>query len=149
MNMSAVAFSIASGLFAAFSSLFGKLITLDLENEKVQQFLEVYFIIVAKTEMPSESSFQEIYRWIHLAALVLYILVNLGMWWCFVQALKTASSTVEVTAVNMATNFICTGILGRLLFDETGGLVWWSGIGCILAGVILIERSKHSEKKRV
>ncbi|XP_047308814.1 uncharacterized protein LOC124912269 isoform X2 [Impatiens glandulifera] len=51
----------------------------------------------------------------------LVILFNVVMWGCYVSSLKALPS-LQATVTNFAINFLCSGMAGFLLFDETVSL---------------------------
>jgi len=86
-----------------------------------------------------------------LSSLFLVFLCNAVMWTLFVKSLRKCGSSAEATVANSASNFVCTAILGQLIFGERSSLQWWLGISLVLSGLILIHFSneEYSGKKDV
>jgi len=73
----------------------------------------------------------------------LWILSNLLMLQTFNKALQNSSTTIQVSIVNTASNFIVTAVIGKVAFDEHLSLVWWCGTTLILAGIYLISSDRN------
>uniref|UniRef100_A0A1A8JZ32 Transmembrane protein 42 n=1 Tax=Nothobranchius kuhntae TaxID=321403 RepID=A0A1A8JZ32_NOTKU len=56
----------------------------------------------------------------------LLLCCNAVMWTMFSKALRHASSSAGATVTTTASNFICSGLLGRLVFRETHTSLWWA-----------------------
>ncbi|KAH0953834.1 hypothetical protein HN011_011918 [Eciton burchellii] len=57
----------------------------------------------------------------------------------FVKALHGSGSSLPVTIASAATNYICSALVGFILFDESTSLAWWCGTSLVLFGLILIS----------
>ena len=65
----------------------------------------------------------------------------------FLKALESKSS-LTVTVVSSATNFLTTGLLSGLLLGEEVGKMWFLGALVIALGVFLIAMSQGGVKQR-
>jgi len=77
----------------------------------------------------------------------------------FLEGMEVAGS-VAGTALATAANFCLSALYGYLLWNERFSVVWWSGFGMVVAGVLLlsssstssssssITSSKHPQQKR-
>ncbi|EPS73307.1 hypothetical protein M569_01449 [Genlisea aurea] len=70
----------------------------------------------------------------------LIISLNVVMWGCYVNSMKTLSS-LQATVTNFATNFLCSGLAGFFLFHEELPLKWFAGAALIVLGVIVLSKS--------
>ncbi|KAI9353813.1 hypothetical protein BDR26DRAFT_849283 [Obelidium mucronatum] len=116
--------SVASGLLAASSTLFAKLLA--------SSETHIWFL--------PESS---LLHWIHPKAVLLPLVIasNIGMWAVFTRALNSSSSSVAVTVLNSSSNMIASALLGYFLFDENLSVRWWIGACFVLAGSALMNNS--------
>ncbi|XP_053916444.1 transmembrane protein 42 isoform X2 [Cuculus canorus] len=64
---------------------------------------------------------------------------NAVMWTVFAKALRLSSSSAAVSVTTMASNFISSAILGKLLFGETWTPLWWVGLAVTLCGLMLLH----------
>ncbi|XP_062424468.1 transmembrane protein 42 [Rhea pennata] len=64
---------------------------------------------------------------------------NAVMWTVFAKALRLSSSSAAASVTTMASNFISSAILGKLLFGETWTLLWWIGLAVTLGGLVLLH----------
>uniref|UniRef100_A0A3P9HKA2 Transmembrane protein 42a n=1 Tax=Oryzias latipes TaxID=8090 RepID=A0A3P9HKA2_ORYLA len=64
---------------------------------------------------------------------------NALMWTFFSRALRHSSSTARTTLTTTGSSFIFSGILGRLMFGENHGPLWWTGISLTLCGLLLLH----------
>ncbi|XP_020286566.1 transmembrane protein 42-like [Pseudomyrmex gracilis] len=69
----------------------------------------------------------------------------------FVKALNNSGSSLPVTVASTTTNYMCSALVGFLVFGESTSLAWWCGTSLVLLGLILIcyvpEEEDTSEKK--
>uniref|UniRef100_A0A914WB62 EamA domain-containing protein n=1 Tax=Plectus sambesii TaxID=2011161 RepID=A0A914WB62_9BILA len=77
-----------------------------------------------------------------IATLAAFIFCNVQMWALHAKALRLCGSTLQAVVLNTAANFVLTGICGRLLFGENHDIVWWSGIGLIILGTLLVSTAQ-------
>lgn len=66
---------------------------------------------------------------------------NTIMWTLFAKALRLCSSSARATVTTTASNFLCSAVLGGLLFGETHNALWWVGISLTLCGLMLLHGS--------
>jgi drug/metabolite transporter (DMT)-like permease len=59
----------------------------------------------------------------------------------FLKALERHSSLM-VTVVGSAINFVCTGLMGYLVLEERLGVRWIAGASLIVMGILLIVLSQ-------
>ncbi|XP_029958857.1 transmembrane protein 42-like [Salarias fasciatus] len=71
----------------------------------------------------------------------LLLACNTVMWTLFAKALRLCSSSARATVTTTASNFLCSAVLGRLLFGETHDALWWAGISLTLCGLLLLHGS--------
>ncbi|XP_069716087.1 transmembrane protein 42 isoform X2 [Phaenicophaeus curvirostris] len=69
----------------------------------------------------------------------LVLACNAVMWTVFAKALRLSSSSAAASVTMMASNFICSAILGKLLFGETWTPLWWVGLAVMLCGLMLLH----------
>ena len=60
------------------------------------------------------------------------------MWALFTRALTACPSTTKVAITNTAANFVLTAFLGRIVFGEVLGALWWGGAGLMGVGCVLV-----------
>uniref|UniRef100_A0A8C7WN96 Transmembrane protein 42a n=1 Tax=Oryzias sinensis TaxID=183150 RepID=A0A8C7WN96_9TELE len=82
-------------------------------------------------------------QWIHVLLRLLcgglMLSCNALMWTFFSRALRHSSSTARTTLTTTGSSFIFSGILGRLMFGENHGPLWWTGISLTLCGLLLLH----------
>uniref|UniRef100_A0A3Q4GEG1 Transmembrane protein 42a n=1 Tax=Neolamprologus brichardi TaxID=32507 RepID=A0A3Q4GEG1_NEOBR len=66
---------------------------------------------------------------------------NAVMWTTFSKALRHSTSTARATVTTTASNFISSGLLGRLFFGESHATLWWAGISLTLCGLLMLHGS--------
>lgn len=74
---------------------------------------------------------------------VFMILCNTIMWTVFTKSLHFCKSTLEATVTNTAANFFFTAIYGQVLFREVLSVMWWSGTGLIIIGLLFINAGNN------
>ncbi|XP_017291586.1 transmembrane protein 42-like [Kryptolebias marmoratus] len=83
--------------------------------------------------------------WLHvplrLLCAGLLLSCNAVMWTMFSKALRHCSSSARATVTTTASNFISSGILGRVIFGETHSALWWTGISLTLCGLLALHAS--------
>ncbi|XP_017762559.1 PREDICTED: uncharacterized protein LOC108552493 [Eufriesea mexicana] len=120
--------AVVSGLFATTGSVLGKL--------------------ASNVEM--ESSFEVL-----LKGILLIFMVTSNTIGCqfFVKALNASGSSLPCTIASAATSYICSVLVGSLIFNESTSISWWCGITFVILGLLLIcytpstNDSKLSPKK--
>lgn len=85
-------------------------------------------------------TWQQLAWLMRLVCLGLVFASNALMWALFTKALASSSSSVYATVINSAANFLCTALLGILLFQEPVTWQWGSGALLIVAGVLLMHK---------
>merc|ERR1719510_56942 len=73
----------------------------------------------------------------------LMVISNILMLQTFNKALQISSTTIQVSIINTASNFIFTALIGFLAFGERLSLIWWSGTSLILIGTYVISSSEQ------
>uniref|UniRef100_A0A1A8D174 Transmembrane protein 42 n=1 Tax=Nothobranchius kadleci TaxID=1051664 RepID=A0A1A8D174_NOTKA len=76
----------------------------------------------------------------------LLLCCNAVMWTMFSKALRHASSSAGATVTTTASNFICSGLLGRLVFRETHTSLWWAGISLTLCGLMVLHAAAPEQQ---
>ncbi|KAL7394004.1 hypothetical protein ABVT39_019232 [Epinephelus coioides] len=83
--------------------------------------------------------------WLHIPLRLLcgglLFTCNTIMWTFFSKALRHCSSSARATVTTTASNFICSAILGRVIFGESHATLWWVGLSLTLCGLLLLHRS--------
>ncbi|XP_026149656.1 transmembrane protein 42-like [Mastacembelus armatus] len=83
--------------------------------------------------------------WLHIPLRLLcgtlLFTCNAVMWTFFSKALRHCSSSARATVTTTASNFICSAALGRVIFGEAHGALWWVGISLTLCGLLLLHQS--------
>jgi len=122
-----LAFSVLSGLFAALSGFLGK-VTFDPG------------LVIAVSILNVRPNFMQI---IQVGLGCLMVISNILMLQTFNKALQISSTTIQVSIINTASNFIFTALIGFLAFGERLSLIWWSGTSMILLGTYIISSSEQ------
>jgi len=122
-----LAFSVLSGLFAALSGFLGK-VTFDPG------------LVIAVSILNVRTNFMHI---IQVGLGCLMVISNILMLQTFNKALQISSTTIQVSILNTASNFIFTALIGFLAFGERLSLIWWSGTSMILLGTYIISSSEQ------
>ncbi|XP_014479369.1 PREDICTED: transmembrane protein 42 isoform X2 [Dinoponera quadriceps] len=71
------------------------------------------------------------------ALLVLMITSNTVGCTFFVKALHGSGSSLPVTVASAATNYVCSALVGFVVFGESTSLAWWCGTSLVLLGLVL------------
>ncbi|XP_029040822.1 uncharacterized protein LOC114875072 [Osmia bicornis bicornis] len=105
--------AIVSGVFATTGSLFGKF-TSSVEMDSILGFL--------------------------LKAVLLVLMITSNTVGCtfFVKALNASGSSLPCTIANAATSYVCSALVGSLIFNESTSLLWWCGISFVILGLLLV-----------
>ncbi|XP_019870679.1 transmembrane protein 42 [Aethina tumida] len=75
----------------------------------------------------------------------LMLLCNAGVWTLFVKALHQNNSSLVATVLSTASNFVLSGVVGFVIFDETTSISWWIGLYIIIVGLLLVLRGDASQ----
>ncbi|XP_051871342.1 transmembrane protein 42-like [Pristis pectinata] len=70
---------------------------------------------------------------------------NALMWTFFAKALRYSSSA-RASLTTVASNFLSSAFLGKLLFGEVHELLWWIGITMTLCGLLLLYTAKDMDQ---
>ncbi|XP_048403896.1 transmembrane protein 42a [Stegostoma tigrinum] len=85
-------------------------------------------------------------EWLHILLQVgcggMAFLFNALMWTFFAKALRYSSSA-RVSVTTIASNFLSSAFLGKLLFGEVHEMLWWIGITITLCGLLLLHTVKE------
>ncbi|XP_067910515.1 transmembrane protein 42a [Heterodontus francisci] len=85
-------------------------------------------------------------EWLHILLRLgcggLVFLFNALMWTFFAKALRYSSSA-RASVTTIASNFLSSAFLGKLLFGEVHELLWWIGITVTLCGLLLLHTVKE------
>ncbi|KAK2844098.1 hypothetical protein Q5P01_010757 [Channa striata] len=83
--------------------------------------------------------------WLHIPLRLLcgglLFACNTVMWTFFSKALRHCSSSARATVTTTASNFISTAVIGRVIFGEIHGALWWVGISATLCGLLMLHGS--------
>nr|XP_058944212.1 transmembrane protein 42-like [Pocillopora verrucosa] len=132
--------AVCAGFCAAVASTCAKLaMSPELQRKIWCNFLLQGFGVGATNGSPITSACQMVVNLARASSFLLVFLFNALMWTLFVKSLRASSSSATATVTNTASNFICTALLGCLLFGETLSMQWWLGTSLILTGLILIH----------
>ena len=129
--------ALASGALGATGGVMGK-IALGSDNSAfsiLTQFLCFEFLMGRDT---CEVYIPIVCR-LHVFGLMLY--VNVLMISMFLKALSRTDHSLKVVVLNTAANFITTGVLGQLIFNEVMTVKWSVGALIIVLGMCLITIS--------
>ncbi|XP_003703864.1 transmembrane protein 42 [Megachile rotundata] len=105
--------AVVSGIFATTGSLFGKFTS----NVEMDSLLGLLF----KTVL-----------------LILMVTSNTVGCTFFVKALNASGSSLPCTIASAATSYVCSALVGSLIFNESTSLTWWCGISFVILGLLLV-----------
>ncbi|KAM7446028.1 Transmembrane protein 42 [Porites harrisoni] len=129
-------YAVFAGFCAATASTCAKLAM----SPELQRNFWCDLLLQRVAESPSLSSVCETIVIIsRVLSFLLVFFFNALMWTLFVKSLRGSSSSATATVINTGSNFICTALLGCLLFGEALTMRWWLGTSLILTGLILIH----------
>lgn len=138
--MKGQAYSILSGLFAAFGSLCGKF---SMASEEALWLCETAYSYIDGSTHSVYPECKNVVLYIRLLFFGLTFLLNAIMWTTFLKALRYSTTSLEATVTNTAANFFFTAIFGQVLFGEFLTLVWWIGTLLIIFGLLLIHQGNQ------
>ncbi|XP_062926175.1 transmembrane protein 42-like isoform X2 [Mobula hypostoma] len=75
----------------------------------------------------------------------LVLFCNALMWMFFAKALRYSTSA-QASLTSVASNFLSSAFLGKLLFGEVHKLLWWVGITMTLCGLLLLHTVKDMDQ---
>lgn len=139
--------AILSGLCGALASTLGKFALGDTELVET-----CWKHCVDKNLMGGVHECSAIITVIRLAFFILLLFANGAMLFNFLEAMKK-NSTLTVTVVSSAANYLTSGIAGLLIFGEPVGSYWLVGSLGICVGIAVIgysqeDRSHPSKGKK-
>ncbi|XP_028986334.1 transmembrane protein 42-like [Betta splendens] len=128
--------ALVAGVLSAAASLSAKL---SLGSDYVRELCESWLSSWSQTHDGSMYC-----EWLHVPLRLLcgglLFVCNAVMWTFFSKALRHCSSSARATVTTTAANFISTAVLGRLIFGEAHGALWWTGIFLTLCGLLMLHR---------
>ncbi|BFZ12899.1 hypothetical protein BsWGS_15938 [Bradybaena similaris] len=83
-----------------------------------------------------------------VAAAAGIILFNALMWTQFTKSMHLCSSTLEATASTTSSNFFFTALLGKVLFGEQLGALWYVGSALMIIGLAVLHRGSGAEPEQ-
>eukprot|EP00903_Cladosiphon_okamuranus_P009119 g8712.t1 len=125
-------YSVISGALATFASVLGK-VAFDADTP----FQGIATASCAEY-FPEVSLCRAVGLAVQGVSLAGMFLVNAVMLSTFLKALQMSGSTVA-TVINFATNFLLSGISGRIVFGERLPASWFCGASLVVAGVVLLS----------
>ncbi|KAL9976047.1 hypothetical protein ACROYT_G013281 [Oculina patagonica] len=128
--------AVSAGFCAALASTCAKLAM----SPEIQRKFWCDFLLQSLLDGDTLSSAcQTIVIIARVSSFLLVFFFNALMWTLFVKSLRGSSSSATATVTNTGSNFICTALLGFLLFGEALSARWWLGTSLILTGLVLIQ----------
>nr|CAD7458915.1 unnamed protein product [Timema tahoe] len=123
-------YAFSAGICAAASSVFNKLFTSDLRFEDESSNMVLFRISTL----------------IRVAFLALTFIFNAAVWTFFMKALQFSKSSLPATVTSAATNYVCSAVVGSLLFDEVTSWLGWLGLFLVLFGLVIVTRSQETQQ---
>ncbi|KAG7189087.1 hypothetical protein KM043_008666 [Ampulex compressa] len=73
-------------------------------------------------------------------AILIVIMITCNTVGCmfFVKGLNASGSSLPSTIASTATSYVCSALVGCLVFGESTSIVWWCGTFLVLLGVLFI-----------
>ncbi|CAM9105951.1 unnamed protein product [Pylaiella littoralis] len=124
-------FSVGSGALACFASVLGK-VAFDGDTP-----VHVMATTSCEEHLPGLALCNAVGLAVQAASLVGMFLANAVMLSTFIKALQMSGSTVA-TVTNFATNFLLSGVSGRIVFGERLTVLWFCGASLVVSGVVLL-----------
>ncbi|CAI5443775.1 unnamed protein product [Caenorhabditis angaria] len=83
------------------------------------------------------------------SCLAVFIVANIAMWATYTRSLALSTSTSTPLLINMSFNFAVTGIMGKLVFNESHSEIWWFFLSLLILGLVMLlgDSSKTDEEK--
>eukprot|EP00039_Didymoeca_costata_P007999 m.106965 g.106965 ORF g.106965 m.106965 type:complete len:170 (-) comp13906_c0_seq2:1452-1961(-) len=137
-----------SGVFAAGSSVFGKLgVTVDEDSEANTQDVAISKLLEISVETPFGTiEAPQTASALRLICFLCFLLCNFFMWLTFAKALARSKSSLAPMAVNTGFNFASSGLFGMMFFGENVNLMWWCGMSLIVTGVTIIAHEAQGSE---
>ncbi|CAM9877465.1 unnamed protein product, partial [Hapterophycus canaliculatus] len=123
--------SVASGALACFASVLGK-VAFDGDTP-----FQVKATASCREQFPELALCRTVGLAVQGASLAGMFMVNAVMLSTYLKALQMSGSTVA-TVTNFATNFLLSGVSGRIVFGERLPMLWFCGASLVVAGVMLL-----------
>eukprot|EP00752_Nemacystus_decipiens_P005236 g4752.t1 len=130
-------YSVASGALATFASVLGK-VAFDGDTP-----FQVLATASCAEHFPGVALCRTVGLAVQGVSLAGMFLVNAVMLSTFLKALQMSGSTVA-TVINFASNFLLSGISGRIVFGERLPAFWFCGASLVVAGVVLLTAGDDS-----
>ncbi|CAB1099050.1 unnamed protein product [Ectocarpus sp. CCAP 1310/34] len=131
-------YSVASGALACFASVLGK-VAFDGDTP-----FQVQATSACEEHFPALALCNTVGRLVQGASLAGMFMVNAVMLSTFLKALQMSGSTVA-TVTNFSTNFVLSGISGRMVFGERLPALWFFGASLVVSGVVLLTGGRSPE----
>ncbi|CBJ25761.1 conserved unknown protein [Ectocarpus siliculosus] len=131
-------YSVASGALACFASVLGK-VAFDGDTP-----FQVQATSACEEHFPELALCNTVGRLVQGASLAGMFMVNAVMLSTFLKALQMSGSTVA-TVTNFSTNFVLSGISGRMVFGERLPALWFFGASLVVSGVVLLTGGSSPE----
>ncbi|CAG5115579.1 unnamed protein product [Candidula unifasciata] len=77
------------------------------------------------------------------------LLFNAVMWTQFTKSMHLCSSTLEATASTTSSNFFFTAVLGKVLFREQLGTLWYLGSVLMIVGLAVLHRGSEDQMNNI
>ncbi|CAM9251869.1 unnamed protein product [Ectocarpus sp. 13 AM-2016] len=130
--------SVASGALACFASVLGK-VAFDGDTP-----FQVQATSACEEHFSELALCNTVGRLVQGASLAGMFMVNAVMLSTFLKALQMSGSTVA-TVTNFSTNFVLSGISGRMVFGERLPALWFFGASLVVSGVVLLTGGSSPE----
>ncbi|XP_037086145.1 transmembrane protein 42-like [Pollicipes pollicipes] len=127
-----------TGLYAALAGLTGKFAASYSEAHWLC-LLASKFLMLTGLVQPQLGFCDRRVIVFRVVAFLLTLLVNALLWTSFTKALRHSASSLEAIVITTASNMLITAVISQLLFGETLGVLWWSGLVLVVFGLVLIH----------
>ncbi|KAF0292088.1 Transmembrane protein 42 [Amphibalanus amphitrite] len=127
-----------AGLYAATAGLTGKFAASYSEAHWLCLVVSK-FLMFSGAVQPQLGFCDERVTLFRVAMFVLTLLVNALLWTTFSKALRHSASSLEAIVITTASNMLITAVISQVLFSETLGVLWWSGLVLVVFGLALIH----------
>ncbi|RUS86852.1 hypothetical protein EGW08_005389 [Elysia chlorotica] len=127
-----------AGCCAALASLSAKIATsYDAASAITTKLIAIISILVNLDFLPYVEKGTVCARLLGIAGIFLF---NTLMWVLFTKSMHLCSSTLEASAFNIASNFIFTAVIGKVLFEEHLSLQWCLGSTLMVLGLAILHQ---------
>ncbi|CAM9731120.1 unnamed protein product [Scytosiphon promiscuus] len=134
-------YSVASGCLACFASVLGK-VAFDGDTP-----FQVKTTASCRERFPEWTLCGAVGLAVQGASLAGMFMVNAVMLSTYLKALQMSGSTVA-TVTNFATNFLLSGISGRIIFGERLPMLWFCGASLVVSGVMLLTGGGDADEEK-